>query len=195
MSLLTEIELNEVIEKIGGKRVAFCHAYMRDYNASRAARDVGYSKITAHTTGYVLLRDENVKKYVDHLKEMRKLAFDVDAELILEELKNMAFASQTDFLTEDEYGGFKIKSLTDIDESAKSAIKKIKVSQKADPHGNVLGNIVELEMHDKKASLELLGKYLNLFKETVSLQNNGDKFDAAVPTFIINHRNKNEDLE
>lgn len=55
--------------KLTAKEVKFCHEYIKDFNASRSARDSGYSKNTCAEIGYENLRKPHIKKYIDNLLE------------------------------------------------------------------------------------------------------------------------------
>jgi hypothetical protein len=49
--------------------------------------------------------------------------------------------------------------------TATRAIKKVEVKQDINPLGQICGQTIKLELHDKKGPLELMGKHLGMFKE------------------------------
>lgn len=62
-------------KKLGPKRVAFCKEYVVDWNASRAARDAGYSPKTAGSQAYDLLKIPEIKEYIEIIKnELEELS-------------------------------------------------------------------------------------------------------------------------
>lgn len=85
-------------------------------------------------------------------------------EAIAEELVSMALTNLTDVITWDEAGNVKVKASADIPDKALRALKKIKVSYvKGQP-------TLELELHDKVKTLQVLAKAAGLLE--VQLENN-----------------------
>ena len=73
-------------------------------------------------------------------------------EAIAEELVAMAMSNLTDVITWDDTGNVKVKASADIPENALRALKKVKVSYvKGEP-------TLELELHDKVKTLQILAK-------------------------------------
>ena len=60
--------LDELKKKLTNKEKNFCHEYCVDWNASRAARDAGYSEKTATEIGHQNLLKLHIKQYIDHIK-------------------------------------------------------------------------------------------------------------------------------
>ena len=57
------------------KQEIFCHEYVLDWNASRAARVAGYSEKTAKEIGCNLLTKVNIKAYIEEIQQdLGKLA-------------------------------------------------------------------------------------------------------------------------
>lgn len=73
-------------------------------------------------------------------------------EAIAEELVSMALTNLTDVITWDAAGNVKVKPSADIPQEALRALKKVKVSYvKGEP-------TLELELHDKVKTLQILAK-------------------------------------
>lgn len=73
-------------------------------------------------------------------------------EAIAEELVAMAMSNLTDVIKWDDAGNVKVKASADIPENALRALKKVKVSYvKGEP-------TLELELHDKVKTLQILAK-------------------------------------
>tara|TARA_R110000803_G_scaffold60137_4_gene119233 strand:- start:90 stop:473 length:384 start_codon:yes stop_codon:yes gene_type:complete len=61
--------------KLTDKQKEFCKSYVLDWNASRAARDVGYSEKTSKEIGYNLLTKVHIQQYIEEIqKDLSKLA-------------------------------------------------------------------------------------------------------------------------
>jgi len=57
-----------------GKQKAFCYEYVVDWNASRAAREAGYSEDSAQVIGCENLRKPIIQDYIEHIqKDLLKL--------------------------------------------------------------------------------------------------------------------------
>ena len=61
-------------KELTNKQTAFCHEYVIDWNATRAAKEAGYSEDSAKEIGCENLTKPNVKAYIEHIQEdMKKL--------------------------------------------------------------------------------------------------------------------------
>jgi phage terminase small subunit len=69
----------------------FAEEYVIDFNATHAAIRAGYSKRSAHTTGYRLLKDAEVQKMLTELIEKQAAKAGVSAERVLKEISSVAF--------------------------------------------------------------------------------------------------------
>ena len=138
-------------------QLAFCYEYIANkYNATAAAIAAGYSKRAARMVASRLLTYANVKKKVKELTEKYLTDIGLNSEQVIKELGLLAFQDMTDFCNLDS-SGVTLKSFEQMGAATK-CIKEIEV----DKDGKI-----KIKMHDKKGSLELLGKHLELFTENV----------------------------
>jgi phage terminase small subunit len=84
----------DVEVKLTTKEKMFCHEFVKDFNASRAARDSGYSKNTCAEIGYENLRKPHIKKYIADLLE----ATEMQAGEIKKRFSNIARTDMKDYL-------------------------------------------------------------------------------------------------
>lgn len=96
-------ELNERQKK-------FCMEYLKDFNGSRAAVAAGYTKKNVRITAAKLLTNSNIQKQIALNIAKRSEKTKIDAEWVLTELSEMAFADIAEAY--DENG--KLKSIHDI---------------------------------------------------------------------------------
>jgi len=62
-------------DKLTDKQKAFCHEYVIDWNAARAARAAGYSEKTATDIGCENLAKPYIADYIEHIQtDLQKLA-------------------------------------------------------------------------------------------------------------------------
>lgn len=65
------------------KQEVFCQAYVKDFNATNAAKKAGYSERSAYSTGHTLLRNPEVQKRLEELKKDRAEVLKIDAAWVL----------------------------------------------------------------------------------------------------------------
>ncbi|MHC4752098.1 MAG: terminase small subunit [Planctomycetota bacterium] len=80
--------------KLTDKQKRFCEEYLVDANATQAAIRAGYSPKTAYSIGEENLKKRTILKNIRHLMAMRSLKTQVTADMVVEELKTIAFAKE-----------------------------------------------------------------------------------------------------
>lgn len=145
--------------KLTDRQVRFCHEYLVDLNATRAAEAAGYSKVSASQQGSELLGKPEVRALVDELLAAKNSVSKVTRERILEELEKIAFSDFVD-LVELNTSGLSFKDLKGMGK-ARRAIQEISDSPKQG---------AKLKLYDKLDALKTLYKYMG-FEE----QNDGKR--------------------
>jgi phage terminase small subunit len=136
----------------------FILEYVKDWNATRAAKAAGYSKKTAYSIGNENLRKPEIKAEIDkRLTEMTMSAAEV-----LKRLSDMARADMSDYV--DIKDGKTTLNLAKAKEDGKLHLIK-SISPTA--HG------LRVDLHDAQTALEKIGKYHKLFTENVDLNVTG----------------------
>lgn len=155
----------EWAEGLTDKERRFVEEYCIDYNASRAARDAGYSKKTAGVIGHETLKKPKIKAAIEaHMDELAMGAAETK-----KRLADMARGSHEPFLVWDEQ-----QQTLQIDLSSPQArkslhlIKKLKqndtiVQKGTDNQPEVIGRTFEIEIHDPKDALKQIGKILGIY--------------------------------
>jgi phage terminase small subunit len=165
------------------KQLLFVKEYLVDQNATQAAKRAGYSQKTAGSQGHDLLKVPEIaaaigKGLSEQTKKLEQKAAKVGLtkERWLLELRRIAFANMDDFATVEtqtkmEYAGedeppheYEVQTVNLVPTMERKvgrghAIKKI--TQTITQHGGSLG----IELHDKKAALELIGKAYGWVKD------------------------------
>lgn len=84
--------------ELTAQQVAFCNAYVRSYNGTKAAIAAKYSGKTAATRAGILLRSPRVREYIRELQEKQlKNAF-VSPQRVEMELAKLAFSNVMDYI-------------------------------------------------------------------------------------------------
>lgn len=80
------------------RRAAFVREYLKDLNASRAARAAGYSAAHSHTTGFTLLKTPEVAAAIAAAQAERNKRLGVEADDVLRLLLDAATADPNDLM-------------------------------------------------------------------------------------------------
>jgi phage terminase small subunit len=159
-----------LLANLTAKQKAFCNEYLKDLNATQAVLRAGYSTKYPDKMGSELLGKTRVQEFINERMREREKRTEITQDKVLNELAKIAFASGADFakvVTKKETKGkreieYQQVELTDTDqlpENKRSAISAIKETK----HG------IAVESYDKVKALELLGKHLGMFKESLEL--------------------------
>jgi len=141
-------------ENLTKKQKIFCHEYVIDWNATRAAKEAGYSEKTAYSIGHENLSKPEIQAYIEHIQEdLAKLA-GVSALRNIIELKNIAYSTVADF----KDGWMSLKDFDSLDETQKSALCEIQYTTKTTPQGDE--SYVKFKLHDKQRAIEIMNKML-----------------------------------
>ena len=140
------------------KRERFCEEYLVDLNATKAAIRCGYSPRSAKTQGSRLLADDDIKRKIAELRKEQSIRTGITADRVINELAKIGFSDATKAIRIVK-GKVRVTNTADLDEDTRAAISSI--SQTITLNGGSIG----IKFHDKKGSLELLGKHLGIFSD------------------------------
>lgn len=124
---------------MNAKQRKFADEYLIDCNATQAAIRAGYNEKTAYSQGQRLLKNVEVKAYIDEQLERLHTEKTADAQEVLEYLTAVMRGQHTEKILQLVGNGVQI--ITDIDVSTKDRLK----------------------------AAELLGKRYGMFKDNVSV--------------------------
>ena len=167
-----DIEQSEF--QITDRMKKFVDEYLIDFNATQAAIRAGYSTDTANEQGSQLLARPDIRELVaEGQKEImeRTQTFQDNA---VAELKIVGFSDLADFLTVKDGGIVEQKPFNELTKEQTKCIKKIKqtVRSSHSADGTILHQtaVIEIELHDKLKALELLGRHLGMFNDSIRLK-------------------------
>lgn len=171
------------MKKLTEKQKRFSDEYLVDLNATRAYKKA-YPSVkkdeTAAQAGSRLLRNVNVKEYIDKRIKDRQKRTEITQDKVLNELAAIAFSNGSKYAKVVErkaydeegkevvdyetgkqltYKTVEFKNTDDLTEDEKKAISSI--------HKGKDG--MKVETYDKMKALELLGKHLGMFKDKLEL--------------------------
>lgn len=144
----------------------FCDEYLIDLNATQAVIRAGYkinSDNSAASIGSKLLKEPDVAKEIDKQMAERSKRTGINQERVIRELARIAFVRATDVIAPDDAS---VKEYASDDDLA--CIQSVKVKTTTGEKGITVER--EVRLNDKMKALELLGKHLGTFKDSVSLE-------------------------
>ncbi|MGO4496406.1 terminase small subunit [Paenibacillus sp. 2RAB27] len=158
------------------KKRIFIGEYLRDFNATRAAMAAGYSKKTAYSIGWELLRKPEVQVAIKKYTESIMSDVGLNAQRILMEYMKIAFADITDFIEfgQEEHIARNKKGEIQLDENGDPVKYKINFTNfkdGAEIDGTLISEVkqskegVSVKLYDKTKALEVLVKYIDLLPD------------------------------
>jgi len=167
-----DIEKSEF--QITDKMRQFVDEYLIDMNATQAAIRAGYSEATAQEQSSQLLDRPDIRELVEQRQKDRIDRTQLSQDLTVNELKTIAFSDVADFVIVKEGGVIEQRPFNELKKEQTRCVKKIKqtvrTAQSSD--GSILHQTatLEIELHDKLKALELLGRHLGMFNDSIRLK-------------------------
>lgn len=155
--MIMSIDIEEInFDKLTQKQRIFCHEYVVDWNATRAARTAGYSEHTAHSIGHENLSKPEIKAYIAHIQvDLAKLA-GVSKLRNLQELSKIAYSS----IAHLHNTWIQRKEFDELTDDQKAAIESIdtKVEGPTVFSGEI--HYVKIKLFSKTTALEMINKMM-----------------------------------
>lgn len=155
--------------KLSEKRRRFVEEYLVDANAHAAAERAGYSKHTAKAQGSRLLKFKDVKAALGAAQGRRAERLEIRADDVLREIVRFAMSDVGKLY--DAKGN--LLPIHEMPEDARRAVAGVKVFEEFEGSGEnrvKVGEVREVKLWDKVRGLELLGKHLKLFTDTIEVK-------------------------
>lgn len=162
------------------KQRLFVLEYLRDFNATRAAMAVGYSKKTAHVIGWENLRKPNIQAEIKRQKEQRTVEIGLDIQRVLSEYMKIAFADISDYL---EFGQKEVPVMSmfgplkdDSGNPVTQMVNYVSFKDSIEVDASLISEVkqgkdgVAIKLYDKMKALEKLEKYLGFMTEEQRLK-------------------------
>lgn len=144
--------------KLTPKQQRFVEEYLIDLNGTQAAIRAGYSPKSADVHCTRMLGNASVRHAVDTAMAARSARTGVTQDRVIRELARVAFVDPTKVV---DFGTGMIKP--DLTEDDRAVLSGVKIKDGLEFTER------EVKFADKLKALELLGKHLNLFTDSVQL--------------------------
>ena len=174
------------------KQIKFCNEYLIDFNATQAAIRAGYKKKSAYVIGYENLNKPQIKAFIAKKTNDIEKYTGITKERVVRELARIAFFDPRKLF--DENGS--LLNIIDLDEDTSAVLAGLDVSKIYRKNGK--GEIPTEEVlkkvkHvDKKGALELLGKHLGLFDDSLQVNVTFEQWLAQVQKHTTDNGNGQE---
>lgn len=143
---------------ITNKEKRFCEEYIKDFNATRAGKEAGYSAKNEGSLRALMCQLKKkplVKQYIAELQADLEELTGITRYKVLQEYAKIAFASFGDYFR----GWMDMKAFSELTEMQKAAISEVQEVTKYDEEGNpVVG--VRIKLHDKIRALDSISRML-----------------------------------
>jgi len=161
-------------KQLNEKQKLFVREYLKDFNGTRAYKEVyKCDDRTAGTNAWRLLKNAEIQRAIQEQADKRLENAEITIEDVLNELKAIAFVDRTKIskMTTKEkkiddilitYQSVDFPNTDTLDDETKKVIAGYKQTQSG----------LAVETYDKMKALELLGKYLGIFKDNSPIINN-----------------------
>lgn len=160
-----------LIADMTDKEISFCRFYVDHFNASKAARQAGYSEHSAGIIGHENLKKPKIQRYKEYLVKHMLDDAEISPERILRELAKVAFYDPAD-LYDDEGKLLHVKDLPPDVRAAITQVEHDTVGKVGEDKVQIINTKYRLD--SRKAYVELLGKYQKMFAERRILEGDPD---------------------
>lgn len=146
------------------KQKRFCEIFVQVWNVKKAALDAGYSESYAVTHASELRA--KLMPYIVELQRAKEQAIaPINQTAVQEEMVVVAFANLDDYVEEyttiDGKKRIRGRAWSELTRDQKKAIRNVTYDEYGQP---------QYELHDKKQSIYLLGKYLGMFNDKLIIE-------------------------
>lgn len=189
----------ETKRKLTPEQELFCLEYLKDFNATRAAKAAGYSEKTAAVIGWENLQKPYIQARIrDRMNEAFGDAKD-DIRRIIDELKMIAFSDISDLFDwgkreiVDSDGDF-VEEVEDLSFKTKEQLgDKTRLITEIEQVKTRFGNRVKIKQADKLRAIELLGKYYKMFTDKIEHTNPDGNLKPQVFVYLPKNDRESSD--
>lgn len=149
--------------KLNNAQQMFVECYLRHFNATRAAKEAGYSEKTAHSQGPRLLKNVGIANAIR--TRMKEAAMETDE--VLYHLAQIARGDLGDVL--DKNGNVNIEAARE--QGKTNLIKKVRSRAITTENSDI--SEAEAEAYDRLKALELIGRAHGIFTDRADITSGG----------------------
>lgn len=157
----------------------FAQACAKGKAAAIAYKEAGYSPSYKNA---VLLSQKQI--VIDRIEEIRAKALmdcQLDVAKVVTELEKLGFSNMMDFMRIDERTGEPVLDFSRLTREQAAAIAEIIVEEVTSGHGEYARTTkrTKFKLHDKKAALDSLGRFLGMYVDRKEVKVGGVMFHVT----------------
>ena len=160
-------EVKEVINNtnLTDKQRLFCIYYIKCFNATKAALKAGYSKETAYSIGFNLLKKVEIKTEIEKLKQNKLNRAMLKEEDIFQKYMDIAFSDITDYVM---FGNKEIEYIDDDGNLKTTTISHVNIKNDYEVDGTLISEVskgkdgVKVKLVSKEKALQWLSDHMDL---------------------------------
>lgn len=164
--------------KFTPKQQRFIEEYLVDLNGTQAAIRAGYSEKTACEQAVRLLANVRIQQAIQEAMHKRSERTGITADMVLRELAKIGFSNMRNYAA---WGPSYVHLMNSSEISEDDCAAVQEVTQTVTESGVN----IKFKLHDKKGSLELIGKHLGMFVEKKLFGNDPDNPLPPAVTFYL----------
>lgn len=150
------------------KQERFIGEFMKDGNATRAARDAGYSEKTAAQIGHVLLKNAEVAARIEAHRAELRMGTNLTVERVRKEMARLAFSNPKNLVDQDTGKLKDLHALSDDDAAVIASIENEELFEGSGETREHVGTLRKVKLWDKGRALELAAKHLGMVRDAPS---------------------------
>ena len=152
---------DESLKGLTEKQKKFCLQYITHWNATRAAKEAGYSEATAYSIGSENLSKPEIQAYIEEIQADLEKTAGISRLRIIQELEKIAFTSiaslHNTWITRKEF--------EELTEEQKAAIQEITTQTRMEKNPIEGGmpiqvDYVKVKLYDKMKAVDTINKML-----------------------------------
>ena len=160
----------------------FCLDYLKHFNATKAAKNAGYSPRTAGKMAWKLLQREDVQAFLHDKKKQLEMEADIELLEIIRHLREMAFFDISDIL-QDNGDILPVSQWPDIAKKVVSGLD-VEVRYELLDEEAVEIKVKKVRIPSREKNTENLGRYVGAFTDKMKVDTgDGKRYLYVFPSF------------
>lgn len=150
-----------VVADLSDKQKLFVERYLISLNATKAAKEAGYSEKTAYRIGFENLKKPQIAELIEQKRNEAQKRNEVSLDEILREYKRIAFTGMSRFIKIND-DGEPVVDLSDCTPEDLDLLTETRLEAFNENNGQRQVYRVKIKTMDRLKALETLGKHLGL---------------------------------
>jgi phage terminase small subunit len=182
-------------KKLLPKQQRFVAEYMKDLNGKQAAIRAGYSPKTAEVYASKLLSNGKVAEAVSVKSEKIIAKTDLTAQMVIDELRKLAFSNMEDFTKVDENGDRYFDLGSHLTREQLAALGELTIDRYDEGDENDIRIVkkTKFKLSDKTRALEILAKYFKLLTDRIDIGSSQERLSELTIKIKSARPEKNAD--